>query len=123
MKKMNLRFNDEMFNDIVGSLVICHYMLCEKKPTIGFIKRRWIQYKKRTMKYDCPVNPEHLIEDTISYFKLNKEPIPIAEVKSDFNTLFLPFIDGELYPIREDGVLPQTAQKAKTVTPILWESE
>lgn len=122
-----LKFNQEMYNNPVGSFVICSFILSKEHPTLSFLKKKWVKYKKLIQRDDLLViHPDTFIEDTRSFFRLSDENIPICVVKSKWNTLFLPYIiNGDKcvitpLPIREDGVFPQTVKHSESVQVVDW---
>ena len=63
---------------------------------------------------DFWIDDKDFIDKTLALFDMERpEDFPIAMVQSDFNVLFMPCVDGQLFPLREDGVFPQTARKGK----------
>lgn len=112
----DLRFEPDMYNNIVGSLIITAYILSDAKPDVKDIRRQWTKLKKKGMNYWLD-DPE-FFEKTLEPFNL---PVPygkFAMVQSNLNALFLPYVEEQLLPIREDGIFPNTARDGK-VYPIV----
>lgn len=122
-----LRFNQEMYNNPVGSFVICSFILSKEHPSLGYLKKRWIKYKKLIQRDDLKIiHPDTFIEDVRSFFRLSDENIPICVIKSQWNTLFCPYIiNGDKcvitpLPIREDGLIPQTVKHSESIQVVDW---
>jgi len=113
--KRKLMFDPELYNNMWGSLVICAYILSEKKPkTPCEINKIWHKLKKNPKLVEFGLDDPDFIDKTLKLFSMPiPEYFPIAMVQSDFNVLFMPYVDGDLYPLREDGVYPMTASKGK----------
>lgn len=116
----NLRFPLEMYNNIVGSLIITAYILSDEKPEVKDIVKGWTKLKKKGMNYWLD-DPE-FFEKTLQSFGLQVPYGKFAMVQSELNALFMPYIDEQIYPIREDGILPNTAVTGK-VYPIVKEDK
>lgn len=129
--KSCLRFPNDMYNNIVGSLIIANWILTppETQSSIDFIKSEWRKIKR--------IGLEHWLDDvefipaTLAKFKLKPHYGQFAMVigKNFSNVLFAPY-DSEtklIYPIREDGIYTPTLKHGKiypiddkqTETPIL----
>lgn len=112
--KNNLMFAPEMYNNLLGSVVISAYILSEEKPSLLEIKQKWRQLRKNPKKVDFWLDDPNFIDKTLKLFVMKRpDYFPVAMVQSDFNALIMPYIDGKLYPLREDGVFPMTASKGK----------
>lgn len=111
IKENTLRFPIDMYTNIVGSLVITAYILSENKPHIKDIKKQWKSIKKKGL--PCWLDDKDFIDKTLALFNLTAPYGYFAFVQSRLNALFLPYIEGELLPIREDGVCPNTAYNGK----------
>lgn len=116
-----LMFDVDMYTNVVGSLVITAYMLSENKPEPNKINKAWRKLKKNGMDYW--LEDKEFIQKTLAKFGLEMPPYgSFAMVQSELNVLFLPYIDGQLYPVREDGLMPNTAYTGK-IYPIVKEGE
>lgn len=112
--KNNLLFVPEMYNNLLGSLVISAYILSEEKPSLTETKKIWRQLRKNPKKVDFWIDDPDFIDKALGLFGMKRpDYFPVAMVQSDFNALIMPYIDGKLYPLREDGVFPMTASKGK----------
>lgn len=113
--KRKLAFDPEMYNNMWGSVAICAYILSPDKEKTPFeINKIWHVLKKNPKLVDFGLDDPGFIEKTLKLFSLEKpKDFPIAMVQSKFNVLFMPYVDGNLYPLREDGVYPMTASKGK----------
>lgn len=111
--KRKLMFDMEMYNNALGSVIISGYILSENKPKKEEINRRWREIKKHPNLVDFWLDDKDFIDKALALFSMKRpENFPIAMVQSDFNVLFMPYID-QLYPLREDGIYPMTASKGK----------
>lgn len=124
VKKSNLRFAPEMYNNILGSLVITHYMLNKlegNEPDVNAIKAKWKQLVKKG-NLDFWLDDKEFIPKALALFGM--EPIygKFAMCQSALNTLFMPYIDEQVLPIREDGIYPNSAIHGK-IYPINNEGE
>lgn len=112
--KNNLLFVPEMYNNLLGSVVISAYILSEEKPSLLEIKQKWRQLRKKPKKVDFWLDDPNFIDKALELFEMKRpDYFPVAMVQSDFNALIMPYIDGNIYPLREDGVFPMTASKGK----------
>lgn len=107
-------FAPEMYNNLLGSVVISSYILSEEKPSLLEIKQKWRHLRKNPKKVDFWLDDPNFIDKALELFEMKRpDYFPVAMVQSDFNALIMPFVDGKLYPLREDGVFPMTASKGK----------
>ena len=112
--KNNLMFAPEMYNNLLGSVVISAYILSEEKPSLLEIKKKWRQLRKNPKKVDFWLDDPNFIDKALELFEMKRpDYFPVAMVQSDFNVLIMPFVDGKLYPLREDGIYPLTASKGR----------
>lgn len=122
-----MRFDNEMYNDMVGSYVIASYMYgkgtnAKGIPTLQFLKKRWTEYKRRMRNNDVPI-PKLSVNDIEKYFKLPRIHPPVALYQSGFHGVFLLVIDNTPLPIREDGVFPRSYYKHDNVILVDWSKE
>lgn len=103
MKKTikKLKFLDEMYNNILGSYMICLYILqSTAKPPKEIIK----EYKRQKIRWlRDEVEESTWMEDVARALNAAIPYGKIALVNSKWNMLIAPYIDSTLYPIREDG--------------------
>ena len=112
--KNNLMFAPEMYNNLLGSVIISAYILSEEKPSLLEIKQKWRQLIKKPKMVDFWLDDPNFIDKSLELFGIKRpDYFPVAMVQSDFNALIMPYIDETLYPLREDGVFPMTASKGK----------
>ena len=114
VNKSNLTFALEMYNNVVGSLIITHYMLNKldnKELDVNAIKTTWKHIVKNGLGFwlDDP----DFIEKSLALFNMKPAFGKFAMVQSTLNTLFLPYIDGQILPIRNDGIYPNSAIHGK----------
>lgn len=112
--KRTLMFEPEMYLNTIGSIIISAYILSPEKPSVFEINKRWHQIKKHPKKVTFWIDDPDFIDKALDLFGMKRpEVFPIAMVQSDFNVLFMPYVEGQLFPLREDGVYPMTASKGK----------
>ena len=114
VKNSNLRFDANMYNNVLGSLVITHYMLNKldgNELDVGAIKAKWKYIVKHGI--DFWLDDPDFITKSLALF--NMKPIfgRFAMCQSALNTLFMPYLDDKIIPIREDGIYPNTAIHGK----------
>ena len=114
VKNSNLRFDANMYNNVLGSLVITHYILNKldgNEPDVGAIKAKWKYIVKHGI--DFWLDDPDFITKSLALF--NMKPIfgRFAMCQSALNTLFMPYIDDKIIPIREDGIYPNSAIHGK----------
>ena len=114
--KTVLRFAPEMYNNVLGSLVITHYILdvIDENNTYNIedIKKTW---KSLTKKKDLDfwLDDKDFIPKALALFNMEPEYGRFAMCQSDFNILFLPYINEQPMPVREDGIFPMSARNGK----------
>ena len=70
----------------------------------------WREIKKKPELVDFWIDDKDFIDKSLALFAIERpENFPIAMVQSNFNVLFMPYVDGQLFPLREDGIYPLTA--------------
>lgn len=113
--KSLLRFESDMYSNIYGSLVICAAMLQNvSEEKIKMINLLWRKVKKKPSLITWNLSDEFFIEKTLAFFDLPKpKDFPIAFVQYGANALFAPYIDGRIFPLREDGIKTMTLKKGK----------
>lgn len=110
-----------LLNTVYGSLVqsvrILNQMPWSNEEYINRMKKGKFPY----------IGDKDFIKKTLETVGIDYEDVkglPICLVESDFNSLFLPYIeeDGEKYPmpINEEAILPQTLLKAKSINYDIW---
>lgn len=115
VNKSNLKFDPEMYNNILGSLVITHYMLNKldgNEPDVNAIKAKWKALVKKG-KLDFWLDDKEFIPKALALFDMTPIYGKFAMVQSALNMLFLPYIDGHILPIRDDGIYPNSAIHGK----------
>ena len=114
VKNNNLRFAPEMYNNILGSLVITHYILNKLEGNeldVSAIKAKWKYIVKHGI--DFWLDDKDFIPKALALFDMKPIYGKFAMCQSALNTLFMPMIDGQIMPIREDGIYPNTAIHGK----------
>ena len=114
VKNSNLRFAPEMYNNVVGSLVITHYILNKldgNELDVGTIKAKWKYIVKHGI--DFWLDDPDFITKSLALFDMKPIFGRFAMVQSALNTLFMPMVDGQILPIREDGIYPLSAREGK----------
>lgn len=109
MQKMadnQLYFPVEMYSNVYGSLLISAMMTnSENLEKRADVKKKWQEVKKNKALINWDFSDEKFIDKTLDFFGLKKpEHFPIAFVQWGTNAVFAPYIDGVVYPIREDGL-------------------
>jgi hypothetical protein len=111
----SLKFDPEMYNNILGSLVITHYMLNKldgNEPDVNAIKAKWKALVKKG-KLDFWLDDKEFIPKALALFDMKPSYGKFAMCQSELNTLFLPYVNDTVLPIREDGIYPNTARNGK----------
>lgn len=114
LQKNSLQFPMEMYTNVVGSLVLTHYILNKMNGVeldVNGIKATWKHIVKKGL--DFWLDDPDFIKKVLELFGM--EPIygRFAMVQSQTNLLFLPYIDEQILPIRPDGIYPNTALHGK----------
>ena len=114
LQKNNLQFPMEMYTNVVGSLVLTHYVLNKLNGVeldVNGIKATWKHIVKKGL--DFWLDDPDFIKKVLELFGM--EPIygRFAMVQSQTNLLFLPYIDEQILPIRSDGIYPNSALHGK----------
>ena len=120
VKNPTLRFDPVMYNNVLGSLVITHYVLRTldgEETDVNKIKSTW---KKLSKKKDLGfwIDDKDFVVKALALFDMQPLYGRFAMCQSTFNVLFLPYIDGTVLPIREDGIYPMSARSGK-IYPVL----
>ena len=120
VKQSALRFDPGMYNNVLGSLVITHYVLRTldgEETDVNKIKSTWKTLtKKKTL--DFWIDDKDFVVKALALFDMKPLYGRFAMCQSTFNVLFLPYIDGTVLPIREDGIYPMSARSGK-IYPVL----
>lgn len=113
--KSLLRFESDMYSNIYGSLVVCAAMMQNvDAEKIKMINLLWRRAKKQPKLIDWNLSDEDFIDKTLAFFDVEKPKVfPIAFVQYGSNALFAPYIDGRIFPLREDGIKTMTLKKGK----------
>lgn len=115
--KMSFLFPTSMYCNPYGSVAISAYILSDEKEKYDLkeIGKKWRKIEKKPNKYiDFGFEDENFIDKCLKLFGMEKpKEFPIAMVVSNLNILFAPYVDGELYPLREDGFIPYTYKNGK----------
>ena len=123
VKNSNLRFAPEMYNNVLGSLVITHYILNKldgNELDVGAIKAKWKYIVKHGI--DFWLDDPDFITKALALFDMKPIFGRFAMVQSALNTLFLPYIDDKIIPVRDDGIYPNSAIHGK-IYPITEQKE
>ena len=118
MQKMadsRLYFPTEMYSNVYGSLLISAMMTnSENLEKRADVKKKWQEVKKNKALIDWDFSDEKFIDKSLDFFGLKKpEDFPIAFVQLGSNAVFAPYIDGVVYPIREDGLKGAILRRGK----------
>ena len=123
VKNSNLRFDANMYNNVLGSLVITHYILNKldgNELDVGAIKAKWKYIVKHGI--DFWLDDPDFITKSLALFDMKPIFGRFAMCQSALNTLFMPMVDGQILPIREDGIYPLSAREGK-IYPITEQKE
>ena len=120
VRQSTLRFDPAMYNNVLGSLVITHYVLRTldgEETDVNKIKSTWKALtKKKTL--DFWIDDKDFVVKALALFDMQPLYGRFAMCQSTFNVLFLPYIAGTVLPIREDGIYPMSARSGK-IYPVL----
>ena len=114
VKNSDVRFDAEMYNNALGSLVITHYILNKldgNELDVGVIKAKWKYIVKHGI--DFWLDDPDFITKALALFDMKPIFGRFAMCQSALNTLFMPYIDDKILPIREDGIYPLSAREGK----------
>lgn len=114
VKNSNLRFAPEMYNNVLGSLVITHYILNKldgNELDVSAIKAKWKYIVKHGI--DFWLDDPDFITKSLALFDMKPIFGKFAMCQSALNTLFMPMVDDQILPIREDGIYPLSAREGK----------
>jgi len=105
-------------------VLVCAMMFSEKNAEKkNEVAQLWRKVEKNPSLIGWALNDEKFIDKTLEFFSLEKpQDFPIAFVQYGTCALFAPYIDGRVYPLREDGIKGAILTKGK-VYPINFESE
>ena len=112
VSKNVLRFPIDMYTTFPGSVIITSYILSENKPKVSQIRKNWKTYKNKGTDFAFD-DPEYIAKLLKLFNMSGIDESKAAFVQSDFNALIVPYIDGKIMPLREDGVYTRTLQKGK----------
>ena len=107
----------EMYTSFPGSIIITSYMLCNDKPDVKEIRKKWKHYLRHGLDFDFS-DPEYL-KKLCEKFEVKMFPLELAAyVQSEFNALICPYFEDEegiktIWPLREDGYYSRTLRKGK----------
>ena len=115
MADNQLYFPAEMYSNVYGSLLISAIMTnSENFEKRADVKKKWQEVKKNKTLIDWDFSDEKFIDKTLDFFGLKRpSDFPIAFVQWGSNAVFAPYIDGVVYPIREDGLKGAILRKGK----------
>lgn len=122
MFSSNYKFDKDMYNNIIGSLIITAYILnmhsyVEHNPSVDEIRRKWSKLKGKWSEYTIDnlrffekglksPNDFIFLEKILKSFGL---PVPYGRFvlsKDGPRGVFLPYVDGMVLPILENGDFP-----------------
>lgn len=118
--KSCLKFDVDMYNNILGTLVITHYILNKLDGVdldVVTIKAKWKSLVKKG-NLDFWLDDKDFISKALALFDMKPIYGKFAMVQSALNTIFLPYIDEKVLPVREDGIYPSSARIGK-IYPIM----
>ena len=115
LQKNNLIFDANMYDNVLGSLIITHYILNKLDGVeldVNDIKTRWKKLVKKG-NLDFWLDDPDFISKALALFDMKPMYGRFAMVQGRFNLLFLPYIDGQVMPVKETGVYPLSARDGK----------
>ena len=124
LQKNNLMFDANMYDNVLGSLIITHYILNKLNGVeldVNDIKTRWKKLVKKG-NLDFWLDDPDFISKALALFDMKPMYGRFAMVQGRFNLLFLPYIDGQVMPVKETGVYPLSARDGK-IYPITEQKE
>lgn len=116
LEKSCLRFDPSMYNNVLGSLVITHYILNKLDGVdinIDSIKKTWKRICRKKSMIDFWIDDKNFISKSLKLFGMSPKYGLFAMCQSELNVLFLPYINDTVLPIREDGLYPMSARNGK----------
>ena len=116
VKLSQLNFAPDMYTNLYGSVVICGYIFSEesKKPSVSHLNALWLRAKDNPDEISWTLEDEAFVDKTLAYFGMERPKVfPVAFVQGRLNCLFAPYVNGEILPLREDGLMTQTLRKGK----------
>ena len=120
VKESTFRFDPAMYNNVLGSLIITHYALRTldgEDVDVNKIRSTWKTLTKKKS-LDFWIDDKDFVVKALALFDMQPLYGRFAMCQSAFNVLFLPYIDGTVLPIREDGIYPMSAKSGK-IYPVL----
>ena len=123
VKNSNLRFDANMYNNVLGSLVITHYILNKLEGNeldVSAIKAKWKYIVKHGI--DFWLDDPDFITKSLALFDMKPIYGKFAMCQGALNMLFMPMVDGQILPIREDGIYPLSAREGK-IYPVTEQKE
>lgn len=114
-----MKFDIEMYNNTIGSLVIATYITSKGiVPDVLSIKSNWRKLVKHPEKVNFWLDDPEFIDKALALFDMKNDGSICMVVGETGNCLFLPYIDDTVCPVREDGILPSSAFNGK-IYPII----
>ena len=130
IKKYNIGsktiFPTSMYNNAWGSIVICAYIFSENPIDVDYLIERWKELEQEVKRGHNPIDWDiadpDFIKKTLDFFEVPlPSNFPIAFVvyternpagKVIYkNYLFAPYVNGQIAPLREDGIMGRTLSK------------
>ena len=120
-----LIFPTSMYNTVWGSVLICGYIFSEQPINTNNLKCKWLDEERKILKgkksklEDFHPSDEGFIDDVLEYFGMKRpDNFPIALIRTPFNVLFVPYVDGRVLPLREDGLMGRTLRCFTELYPV-----
>lgn len=115
VNKSTMLFPLDMYSNVLGSLIITHYILYKLEGVeldLDFIKKKW-KYLLKKKNIGFWLDDKDFIPKALELFNMQPKYGKFAMCQSAVNVLFLPYIDKTVLPIREDGIYPMSARNGK----------
>lgn len=114
-------FEDTQYNNVYGSVAVCFYIL--NRDRLGkkwpkAIRKRWAELCREKWRIDFPPDDPEFLRKACGLFGIEFSPEfsrQVVRLRSRFNEIYCPKIDGEIYPNREDGFTGITFLAGKEV--------
>lgn len=118
-----MRFDNLVYTTLHGSLALCAYICGAvnskgKRPTWLSISKKTKELMQRPEKR-IPFDDKDYINKTLALYDMERPPtFPIALIMGEYNNLFALYIDNQILPLREDGVMTRTLTAPQKIIPI-----
>lgn len=105
-----------MYTTVYGSLIIVAYIFNPEKVKDVTIKNIWKSFTKGKIEFPAFGYDEEWMDKMLRVFGYEINDLKgydIAFVTSKYNCLFAPMYNGQVLPLREDGIMARTLTEGK----------